>query len=304
MIQVRGVSKAFRPAKSPPVQALLDVSLDVEPEQFVTIVGPSGCGKTTLLRALAGLEPAVAGEIWLGGRPPRPGPNMGFVFQSFRLLPWRTIRANVGFTVEVAGMDARARAERTDYYLELVGLKRFADSYPSELSGGMKQRAALARALVADPHYLLMDEPFASLDAQTREFMQLELMKIWYGRKSTAIFVTHSVDEAILLSDRIVLLRPRPGQVAEIIDVGLPHPRVDVRRARVAGVRRTSALSLGSHQGDGGRRSAIRLLRPRRDGQRRLSASSSSSVRGQSAFSNRDRLRSASSVPPVWHRAQ
>jgi len=231
MIRVRGVSKTFRPAKAPPVPALADISLEIEPEQFVTIVGPSGCGKTTLLRMLNGLITPDAGEILVGDAPPHPGPNMGFVFQSFRLLPWRTIRDNIGFTAEVNGIDARTRAERTDYYLELVGLRRFADAYPAQLSGGMKQRAALARALVGDPHYLLMDEPFASLDAQTREFMQLELMKIWFGRKSTVVFVTHSVDEAVLLSDRIVLLRPRPGQVAEIIDVDLPHPRwtYDVR---------------------------------------------------------------------------
>jgi NitT/TauT family transport system ATP-binding protein len=231
VIHVQNVSKTFRPVKSPPVQALADVSLEIASEQFITIVGPSGCGKTTLLRMLNGLIAPDAGEILVDGEPPKPGPNMGFVFQSFRLLPWRTIRSNVGFVGEIGGLDQRARAERTDYYLDLVGLHRFADAYPSQLSGGMKQRAALARALVGDPHYLLMDEPFASLDAQTREFMQIELMKIWVGRKSTVVFVTHSVDEAILLSDRIVLLRPRPGQVAEIIDVDLPHPRwtYDVR---------------------------------------------------------------------------
>ncbi len=231
MIRVEGVSKTFRPAKAPPVAALADISLEIAAEQFVTIVGPSGCGKTTLLRMLNGLIAPDAGEILVGGQPPYPGPHMGFVFQSFRLLPWRTIRDNVAFTVEVAGVDARTRNERADYYLDLVGLRRFADAYPSQLSGGMKQRAALARALVGDPHYLLMDEPFASLDAQTREFMQMELMKIWYGRKSTVVFVTHSVDEAIFLSDRIILLRPRPGQVAEVIDVDLPHPRwtYDVR---------------------------------------------------------------------------
>ena len=231
MIRVRGVSKTFRPAKSAPVTALADVSLEIDAQRFVTIVGPSGCGKTTLLRMLNGLIAPDAGEITVGGAPPRPGPDMGFVFQSFRLLPWRTIRANVAFTGEVNGVPEAALRERTERYLDLVGLRRFADAYPSELSGGMKQRAALARALVGDPHYLLMDEPFASLDAQTREFMQLELMKIWYERRNTVVFVTHSVDEAILLSDRIVLLRPRPGQVAELIDVDLPHPRwtYDVR---------------------------------------------------------------------------
>jgi NitT/TauT family transport system ATP-binding protein len=225
-IVVRNVSKTFRRAKeSVGVQALHHVSLDIKPNTFVSLVGPSGCGKTTLLRMLNGLIEPDSGEILVGGAPPHPGPHMGFVFQSFRLMPWRTIRDNVSFPVELDGMSEKARGERADHYLEMVGLKRFADSYPSELSGGMKQRAALARALIAEPRYLLMDEPFASLDAQTREFMQIELMKIWERHKSIVVFVTHSVDEAVLLSDQIVLLRPRPGQVAEVLQVDLPHPR-------------------------------------------------------------------------------
>ena len=231
-IAVRNVSKAFRRAKEEVgVQALQQVSLDIEPNTFVTLVGPSGCGKTTLLRMLNGLIAPDSGAISVGGVPPRPGPHMGFVFQSFRLMPWRTIRENVWFPCELDGLAAKERGERADKLLETVGLRRFADSYPNELSGGMKQRAALARALIAEPRYLLMDEPFASLDAQTREFMQLELMKIWQQHKSIVVFVTHSVDEAVMLSDKIVLLRPRPGQVAEVLDVNLPHPRweYDVR---------------------------------------------------------------------------
>jgi NitT/TauT family transport system ATP-binding protein len=234
-IVIRNVSKVFRRAKEiTGVQALQHVSLDIKPNTFVSLVGPSGCGKTTLLRMLNGLIEPDTGEILIGGEPPRPGPHMGFVFQSFRLMPWRTIRDNVSFPVELDGMDAKERAARADHYLDMVGLTRFADSYPSELSGGMKQRAALARALIAEPHYLLMDEPFASLDAQTREFMQLELMRIWQRQKSIVVFVTHSVDEAVLLSDQIVLLRPRPGQVAEVLSVNLPHPRweYDVRERR------------------------------------------------------------------------
>jgi NitT/TauT family transport system ATP-binding protein len=234
-IVVRNVSKTFRRAKETTgVQALQHVSLDIKPNTFVSLVGPSGCGKTTLLRMLNGLIAPDTGEILIGGEPPRPGPHMGFVFQSFRLMPWRTIRDNVSFPVELDGMDAKERAERADHYLDMVGLTRFADAFPNELSGGMKQRAALARALIAEPHYLLMDEPFASLDAQTREFMQIELMKIWNRHKSIVVFVTHSVDEAVLLSDQIVLLRPRPGQVAEILSVDLPHPRweYDVRERR------------------------------------------------------------------------
>jgi NitT/TauT family transport system ATP-binding protein len=225
-ISLRNVSKTFRRAKSAEAtEALRDVSLEIEANTFVSVVGPSGCGKTTLLRMLNGLIAPDSGKILIGGSPPAPGPHMGFVFQSFRLLPWRTIRENVAFPVELSGMSERERGERADTYLELVGLRRFANSYPTELSGGMKQRAALARALIAQPQYLLMDEPFAALDAQTREFMQIELAKIWSHHKSIVVFVTHSVDEAVLLSDRIVLLRPRPGQVAEVIDVNLPHPR-------------------------------------------------------------------------------
>ncbi|HWE75171.1 MAG TPA: ABC transporter ATP-binding protein [Stellaceae bacterium] len=225
-IAIRNVSKAFRRAKEETgVQALQQVSLDIEPNTFVSLVGPSGCGKTTLLRMLNGLIAPDSGDILVGGEPPRPGPHMGFVFQSFRLMPWRTIRDNVSFPCEVGGLDAKERAERADRLLDMVGLRRFADSFPNELSGGMKQRAALARALIAEPRYLLMDEPFASLDAQTREFMQIELMKLWQLHKSIVVFVTHSVDEAVLLSDKIVLLRPRPGQVAEVLDVNLPHPR-------------------------------------------------------------------------------
>jgi NitT/TauT family transport system ATP-binding protein len=225
-IRVSNVSKTFRrPKATEGVLALDGVSLDIAPNTFVSLVGPSGCGKTTLLRMLNGLIVPDQGEILVGGQPPRPGPQTGFVFQSFRLLPWRTIRDNVGFTVELGGMSADERNERVERYLEMVGLKRFADAYPNELSGGMKQRAALARALIAEPRYLLMDEPFAALDAQTREFMQIELAKLWTHHKSIVVFVTHSVDEAILLSDRIVLLRPRPGRVAEVLDVDLPHPR-------------------------------------------------------------------------------
>jgi NitT/TauT family transport system ATP-binding protein len=225
-IKVTNVSKTFRRAKAKEgVLALDGVSLDIAPNTFVSLVGPSGCGKTTLLRMLNGLIVPDAGEILVGGEAPRPGPQTGFVFQSFRLLPWRTIRDNVAFTVELGGMNARDRGARADHYLEMVGLQRFANAYPNELSGGMKQRAALARALSAEPRYLLMDEPFAALDAQTREFMQIELAKLWTHHKSTVVFVTHSVDEAVLLSDQIVLLRPRPGRVAEVLDVDLPHPR-------------------------------------------------------------------------------
>jgi NitT/TauT family transport system ATP-binding protein len=225
-ISVRNIVKTFRrPGMADGVAALDGVSFDIADNSFVAIVGPSGCGKTTLLRLLNGLVVPDSGAVLVDGAPPRPGPHMGFVFQSFRLMPWRTVRDNVAFTLEIQGVGATERARRADHYLDVVGLRRFAESYPAEVSGGMKQRAALARALIGQPRYLLMDEPLANLDAQTSEFMQIELMKIWSRRRGVVVLVTHSVDEAVLLSDRVILLSPRPGRVAEIVDVPLPHPR-------------------------------------------------------------------------------
>jgi NitT/TauT family transport system ATP-binding protein len=223
---LREVSKWFRRQKAAAgVHALDKITLDVKPNTFVSLIGPSGCGKTTLLRMINGLIRPDSGEVLVGGEAPVPGPHMGVVFQSFRLMPWRTIRANVYFPLEVHHVPQRQCEERADHYLAMMGLSRFAESYPHELSGGMQQRAALARALIAEPGLLLMDEPFAALDAQTREFMQIEVMKIRQTLKSVVIFVTHSVDEAVLLSDQVVMLRPRPGQIAEIVDVKLPQPR-------------------------------------------------------------------------------
>jgi len=227
-ISIRGASKTFRRSRSGnAVEALSKISLDIADNTFITLVGPSGCGKTTLLRMVNGLVEPDTGEVWVSGKKPKPGPDMGFVFQSFRLIPWATVRANVAFGLEIAGMPAEQRRERTDRYLQLVGLTRFADSYPVELSGGMKQRAALARALATEPEILLMDEPFASIDAQTRELMQAELLRLWGIRKSVVVFVTHSVDEAVMLADRVVLMGPRPGRILEILPVDLPRPRTD-----------------------------------------------------------------------------
>ncbi len=207
--------------------ALEGVSLEIPDRSFVTLLGPSGCGKTTLLRLICGLIQPDAGTIRVAGTPPRPGPHAGFVFQSFRLIPWQSVRENVGFGLGLNGASRAERHERADHYLALVGLTRFADAYPHELSGGMKQRTALARALATDPDILLMDEPFASLDAQTRELMQVELMRLWSLRPRVVVFVTHSVDEAIVLADRIVLMGPRPGHIVETLDVTLPRPRWD-----------------------------------------------------------------------------
>ena len=225
-IAVRSLCKSFRRAKQGHgVEVLRDISFDVAEGSFVSLVGPSGCGKTTLLRMLNGLISPDSGTILVNDMPPKPGPHMGFVFQNARLMPWRTIRENVIFPLEVNHISRSECDDRAQELLSLVGLSKFAQAYPHELSGGMRQRAALVQALISRPRFLLMDEPFANLDAQTREFMQFELMRIWSDHKAVVIFVTHSVDEAILLSDRIILLRPRPGRVEEVIEVGFPHPR-------------------------------------------------------------------------------
>jgi len=228
---LEGVCKTFGAGDKAGTVALKDVNLQVRDGAFVSLLGPSGCGKTTVLRVVDGLIQPDSGSVLVSGKKPRPGPDMGFVFQSFRLIPWSTIRGNVEFALVETIADKAERRARADRYIELVGLARFADAYPSELSGGMRQRVALARALASEPDILLMDEPFASIDAQTRELMQIELMRLWSARQSVALFVTHSVDEAILLADQVVLMGPRPGRILEVIDVGLERPRwkYDVR---------------------------------------------------------------------------
>jgi NitT/TauT family transport system ATP-binding protein len=220
-----GVSKHFESARTGRVDVLADITLTVEPGTFLTLVGPSGCGKTTLLRLADGLVLPDAGTVLVNGRPPRPGPEMGFVFQSYRLVPWISVRDNVTFALELAGIGSARRREVGDHYLRLVGLSDFAEAYPAALSGGMKQRVALARALATEPSILLMDEPFASLDAQTREILQFELLHLWAERRASVMFVTHSVDEAILLGDRVAVMSARPGTILEVVEVDLPRPR-------------------------------------------------------------------------------
>lgn len=224
-IVVENICKSFRSASGTETLALKDISLTVPARAFVTLLGPSGCGKTTILRILDGLIAPDSGRVEVLGRPPRPGPDIGFVFQSFRLIPWANVQANVEFALKSLPLSAAERAERAREHLATVGLGKFLKAYPGELSGGMKQRVALARAFACEPSVLLMDEPFASIDAQTRELMQIELMRIWAARRSSILFVTHSVDEAIVLSDRIVLLGPRPGRVMETVEVDLDRPR-------------------------------------------------------------------------------
>lgn len=226
---MRHVSKTFhrwRGKVDSPVAALSDVSLQISAGEFVCLVGPSGCGKTTLLRLMHGLLEPDSGDVLIDGQPGlAPGPHAGFVFQSFRLLPWRTVLENVEFPLQVQGMPRQERRTRAGKYLRLVGLEDFEHSYPHELSGGMQQRVGLARALALEPKILLMDEPFAALDAQMREFMQIELSRIWEHLGIAVVFVTHSLDEALFLADRVVLMGPRPGTVEQILRVELPRPR-------------------------------------------------------------------------------
>jgi NitT/TauT family transport system ATP-binding protein len=208
------------------IQALRDVSLEVAAGEFISLVGASGCGKTTLLRIVDGLMAPSSGQVRIDGRAVRgPGPDRGFVFQQDALLPWRTVLDNVIFGLEVQGSSKAAARQRADEFLRLVGLASFTHHYPHELSGGMRQRANLARALCIDPDVLLMDEPFAALDAQTRELMQAELLRIWRANRKTVLFVTHQIDEAVYLADRVVVMTSRPGQIKAILDVDIPRPR-------------------------------------------------------------------------------
>ena len=206
--------------------ALDDITLEVGENEFVTLVGPSGCGKSTLLKLVAGLVPLTRGRIHIRDQPvTEPFPDVGFVFQQPVLLPWRSVLDNVLFSVEMLGLDPRQYRKPAGDLLELTGLAGFEHRYPRELSGGMQQRVAICRALLPDPNLLLMDEPFGALDAMTREEMSLELLRIWEERRKTILFVTHSIPEAILLADRVVVMTPRPGRIARVLHVDLPRPR-------------------------------------------------------------------------------
>jgi NitT/TauT family transport system ATP-binding protein len=225
LLEIKGVSKLFL-ADGREIEVLHDIDLSIDEREFVCFVGPSGCGKTTLLRIIAGLEEPSQGGVYLGGELIKgPSPARGMVFQEYSLFPWRTVLDNVAFGLEMKGRPKRERQERSQQYLKMVGLEGFESRFPHELSGGMKQRVAIARALVNDPKALLMDEPFGALDAQTRNIMQSELLRIWEEERKTVVFVTHSVDEAIFLGDRIVMISARPGQIKDIVDIDLPRPR-------------------------------------------------------------------------------
>jgi len=225
-IQARNITLVFSPKNRESVTALKDFSVEVGKGEFVSIVGPSGCGKSTFLNILLGLIKPDNGEIQLNGtRITGPGQERAMVFQEFGLLPWRTVTANVELGLELKGIAPAQRIERATELIKLVGLKGFASHYPHELSGGMKQRVGLARALATDPEVLLMDEPFAALDAQTRDLMQMELLQIWEHTNKTVLFVTHSIEEAAYLSDRVIVMTARPGRTKDILKIDLPRPR-------------------------------------------------------------------------------
>jgi NitT/TauT family transport system ATP-binding protein len=220
-ITVRGLGKAYGD-----LQVFRDINLAVGKSEIVAIVGPSGCGKTTLLRCIDGLIAASSGSIVIEGETVNaPLPGVAMVFQHFGLFPWKTVFANVAYGLRLAGATAAHIAERVPQYIKLVGLAGFENAYPYQLSGGMQQRCGLARAMAIEPRVLLMDEPFAAVDAQTREILQFELLRIWEMRPTTMVFVTHSIEEAVLMGHKVVVLKGRPASVFETIEVDLPHPR-------------------------------------------------------------------------------
>jgi len=223
-IHVTNVEKVYQ-ARGRSVRALAPTNLEVGDNEFLTLLGPSGCGKSTLLQIIAGSDHATAGEVSFSGERRSTGPVTTMVWQKYALFPWRTVSRNLAFGCEVRGVPRGDIRERLDHFIDVVGLKGFENAYPHELSGGMQQRVALARALCNDPEVLLMDEPLAALDAQTRTLMQIELLRIWELYKKTVVYVTHSIDEAVLLGDRIAVMAARPGRIKEIIPVDLPRPR-------------------------------------------------------------------------------
>ncbi|WP_402462402.1 ABC transporter ATP-binding protein [Isoptericola aurantiacus] len=229
-ISVQEVRKTF-PLKNEEFVALDRVSLDIADNEFVTVVGPSGCGKSTLMNILAGLDETTSGHAMVDGREVSgPSPERGVIFQQYALFPWLTVRKNIEFGLKVAGLGRTERRERADHFIRLVGLDQFADALPKMLSGGMKQRCAIARAYAVNPSILLMDEPFGALDALTRVKLQEQLLETWSREKRTVMFITHDVDEAVFLANRVVVMAARPGRIYDVIDVDLPYPRTeDVR---------------------------------------------------------------------------
>jgi len=227
MIKIEKVSKIYRTQENELIPAVEQVNFEVKENEFVTLVGPSGCGKSTLLKLVSGLIPVTGGTIHVREQlVQEPFPDVGFVFQHPVLLPWRTVLGNVLFSIEMLGKKEGEFADQARDLIKLTGLAGFENKYPRELSGGMQQRVAICRALIHDPSLLLMDEPFGALDAMTREEMSFELLRIWEERRKTILFVTHSIPEAILLADRVVVMTPRPGKIERIFEITLPRPRV------------------------------------------------------------------------------
>jgi len=233
-IAIDRVSHVYRPPRGREVLALDDVSLEVRGREFIALLGPSGCGKSTLLYLIGGFMPVERGTISVdGGRVAGPGPDRGIVFQHFALFPWKTVRENVLYGLEKQGLARQEREQRARQYIDMVGLRGFEESYPSQLSGGMKQRAAIARTLAIDPKILLMDEPFGALDAQTRSLMQSELLGIWRRSPTTVIFVTHDVQEAVYLAQRVVVMSARPGRVKAIVETDIDRGDPAVFKSKI-----------------------------------------------------------------------
>lgn len=225
-IEIRNLTKVYQTSGQSAVHALGPVDIEIKPGEFFTVVGPSGCGKSTLLRILAGLDHATDGEIAIDDTVVRgPNGNIGIVFQRATLLPWRTVLSNVQLPLEIRGLLNDKSRGRSEELLRMVGLEDFGNNCPAELSGGMQQRVAIARALVTDPQILLMDEPFGALDEFTREMMNEETLRIWAKNKQTVLFITHSISEAVFMSDRVAVMSGRPGVLSEIVDIPLPRPR-------------------------------------------------------------------------------
>jgi NitT/TauT family transport system ATP-binding protein len=225
VMEIENLGRQF-PGANGPITALRDISLKIHRRELVCVIGPSGCGKSTLIRIIAGLDEPTSGRMLVDGKETSgPSPERGMVFQGYTLFPWRTVKQNVMFGLQMAGRPSSEAEADARQWIDLVGLRNFADNYPHQLSGGMKQRVAIARALAPNPRVLLMDEPFGALDAQTRAQMQSHLMEIWRNVDVTILFITHDLDEAILLADRIIVLKANPGEIQEIIEVPVPRPR-------------------------------------------------------------------------------
>jgi NitT/TauT family transport system ATP-binding protein len=227
-ISFQGVSKRFDAAGGATFTALDNLNLDIEDGEFITVVGPSGCGKSTAMNIAAGLTPPSGGQVLVDDAPVQgPGPERGVIFQQYALFPWLTVRDNVEFGLTISGRSKADRRRIADHFIDLVGLTDFADALPKTLSGGMKQRCAIARAYAVNPKILLMDEPFGALDALTRVQLQNQLLSMWSKERRTVMFITHDVDEAVFLASRVVVMAARPGRLREIIDVKLPYPRTE-----------------------------------------------------------------------------